>query len=92
MLGITIRLGAAKDQIIDSKTREVLVDRHQLRNGVRRVQRYKPKTILDNIESAQTHKPIGMEYVHAPDYGMLNAANGMIVDHFRKPKGKRRAG
>jgi hypothetical protein len=75
MLGITIRLGASKDQIVNTATREVLLDRYALRNNVKRVQFYKPG---DNTEKPRTKYPVGMEYVPAPYLGLIKTAEGMI--------------
>lgn len=81
MLGITLHLGASKDQIIDSKTREVVIDRYMLRNYVKRVQEYKPG---DNTEKPCTKYPIGMQYVAYPLMGPVKAAEELIRQHARK--------
>ena len=75
MLGITLHLGASKDQIIVTKTREVLFDRYAMRNRVKSVPYYKP---IGNADQTQTKYPIGTEPVPAPDTVTLNMARQAI--------------
>ena len=75
MLGITLHLGASKDQFIVTKTREVLFDRYAMRNRVKSVPYYKPG---DNTEKPRTKYPIGTEPVPAPDTSMINLSRMAI--------------
>lgn len=82
MIGITIHLGASKDQIIDSKTREVMIDRYMLRNYVKRVQVYNPTNPQNDKELRKY--PVGMEQVPYPLMWPIKSVEGMIRQHARK--------
>lgn len=97
MLGITIRLGASKDQIVSTVTGHVFADRYEARNRVKRVQKYKsqpnltdPKGVV-HIMKPLLHLPVGMEYVAVPDNSYLKACHAVVMDAAKRGYGKRAA-
>lgn len=77
MLGICIRLGASKDQIVSTKTGHVFADRYEARNRVKRVQTY-GKYKGDGELSKRV--PVGMHYEAAPDHSYLKACHAVVMD------------
>ena len=77
MLGITIKLGASKDQIVSTKTGHVFADRYEARNRVKRVQSYDMK---DNPVKPVRHRPLGMHYEAAPDHSYLKACHAVVME------------
>jgi len=83
MLGISIRLGASKDQIVDTRTNEVLFDRYKTRNGVQRVQIKSDETL-----TGKGPVNLGMQYVAMQgfDTAIVRMAERTIVDSYRRIK------
>ena len=81
MLGITIKLGASKDQIVSTATGHVFADRYEARNRVQRVQAY------GNVppEHKQMRcNPIGMHYEAAPDNSYLKACHAVVMEAVKR--------
>lgn len=80
MLGITIRLGASKDQIVNTKNGEVMFDRYATRNSVERVQ---IKSDKPSVGKGPVN--LGMHYVVMQGLGtaFVRMAERTIVDSYR---------
>jgi hypothetical protein len=83
MFGITIRLGASKDQIVNTMTGEVMFDRYKTRNSVQRVQ-------IKSDKPSVGKGPInlGMHYVAMQgfDTAFVRMAERTVVDSYRRIK------
>lgn len=75
MLGITIRLGASKDQIVETKTGFVFADRYEARNRVKRVQGFK----VDPDGKPFRRHVTGEHYEAAPDHSYLKACHAVVM-------------
>ena len=82
MLGITIRLGASKDQIVSTATGHVFADRYEARNRVKSVQAYgnHKRKALNADGTTDKSFPHGMHYKAAPDHSYLKSVHAVVMD------------